>query len=122
MAITTLLVFTTLGAILLAYSVTNIWAAGNSTQTLISSGGPVFAAWSQWKVTQSKTYLSSTQENFRFKNFSNNYSIVSGSNANPKNTFTLELNKFADQSAEEFKQTYLRHTTEVDSTQEEGFT
>lgn len=122
MANTTLLVLTTVGAILLAYSTTNIWAAGNSAETLVGFGGPVFASWAQWKVTNNKAYLSSTQENFRFQNFLNNYSIVSVSNANPKNTFTLELNKYADQSAEEFAQIYLRHKIEVDSSQEEGFT
>ena len=69
----------------------------------------IMAAWNQWKSTHKSgdLYGSKAEESYRLLIFADNYNKVNVSNSNPKHTFKLELNKFADMSTEEFAKTYL---------------
>lgn len=65
-----------------------------------------------WKIQHSKEYKSDAEEAHRFEVFRNNVEIINRENANPKNTHTLAINKFADLTSEEFKAIYngYRHS------------
>ena len=61
--------------------------------------------WKEYKVTYGKTYATGMEERMRFGNFVANLATAARHNAeNPLATFGM--NKFFDQSAEEFKSTH----------------
>jgi len=78
-------------------------------QTLMSYQPEVLSAWSQWKSVHrtGNFYGSMSEESYRLSVFSESYNKVQTSNANPKHTFKLELNKFADMTTQEFAKIYL---------------
>lgn len=69
---------------------------------LSSSVGEEFA---RFKVEHGKIYLHPEEEKLRFEIFESNLRKISEHNANPYNTWTMEVNQFADLTAEEFKAT-----------------
>lgn len=71
----------------------------------------VTRSWNDWKSTYQKNYESSIDELKMLSNFHFNYIKVENTNNNPKFTFKLHLNKFADLTSEEFKKLYLMQDT-----------
>ena len=53
-----------------------------------------------------KTYQSVEHENYRRSIFSKNFELVNKHNAEGTHSYTLEINKFADLTAEEFSARY----------------
>jgi len=117
--------------ILLALTVISALTIGASIYKLSNSSTQnqqypeeIIAAWNEWKNIHRKdqVYASFLDDSYRLGVFNENYQRVQDSNSNPAHTFTLELNKFADMSPEEFKKTYLKHehseTHEVSNTTE----
>lgn len=59
--------------------------------------------WASWKAQHGKAYTA-TQELTRKSVFAANHAKIMAHNANPESTFTMALNKFADLTADEFKE------------------
>jgi C1A family cysteine protease len=67
---------------------------------------PAGALWEQWQVQNGKSYADPDEAQYRFQVFKSNLAKIEASNANPANTYTLGLTKFADLTSEEFSATY----------------
>jgi C1A family cysteine protease len=59
--------------------------------------------WTNWKAENNKEY-SATEEILRRSIFTANYATILAHNADPTQTFTMKINKFADLTGEEFKE------------------
>lgn len=79
------------------------------------------AAFSEFMQKYERSYASMDETARRYKIFADNYRRISEFNADPQSTCTLEVNKFADLSDEEFQQLYLSRTVATGSA-EDGFT
>jgi len=76
-------------------------------------------AFSSWMVNNGKMYA--PEELFRrFDIFKANMDFVAEHNANPENTYQVELNKFADLSKAEYKQFYLGYKPELRTPSEQA--
>jgi len=64
------------------------------------------ALWNTWKIQHGKSYSSQQEDEYRFGIFKANLIAIEEWNADPKNTFTKEMNKFGDLTGEEFKAQY----------------
>lgn len=74
----------------------------------------MLSAWTQWKMTNGKTYGVSTEEEYRRSVFMVNFHKVNNHNSTEGKTWTMALNKFADLTSDEFRATYtgLNHSVE----------
>jgi len=72
----------------------------------------ILESWAAWKAKYKSDdiYSSQAENSYRLSVFKQNYDLVEATNSNPKLTYTLELNQFADLTVEEFKNQYLRAT------------
>jgi len=104
-----LITLSLLGAIFLATGIVSVIA--HSFKTSIEVPDHVLKAYSLWKQKYNKFYTSESNEGFRLNLFNQSYKLVEETNNNPKFTYKLSLNKFADVSNEEFKKHYLATTT-----------
>jgi C1A family cysteine protease len=75
-----------------------------------SGSDNITSLWSEWKIRNGKTYATDAEDTQRFGVFTMNYYKVQAHNADPTQTFTMELNKFADLTGEEFKTIYASCT------------
>ena len=94
----------------------------NSTGSrMLSKTSEIDNAWVAWKQFNGKTYGTSSDEAYRKQVFANNYQMVAESNADSENTFTLELNKFADLEKTEFAALYTgRKNVQAANTYSQG--
>jgi len=72
--------------------------------------------WTQWKMSNGKSYGASTEDSYRLQVFNQNYNIVNEKNSRSKSA-KFELNKFADMTKEEFKKVYLSEMPQVQETE-----
>jgi len=68
---------------------------------------PIADAFTHWRQRYGKTYGSKAEESHRLNIFAVNFNKVHNHNNSYKHSYTLGLNKFADMTSAEFKQTYL---------------
>jgi len=71
----------------------------------------IVRSWATWKAKHKsgESYSSEAEHFYRLSVFKQNYDLVEATNSDPKLTYTLELNKFADLTNEEFTSQYLRN-------------
>ena len=90
-------------------AITLLAAAGAIIYTQLSAPKPqdISELWSSWKNQHAKAYASATEDAMRKDVFEQNYNKIQAHNADPEASYTMALNKFADMTAEEFKE-YMR--------------
>jgi len=91
-----------IGAVLLTTSLISV-----STFSIDSKQKEVLDSWTLWKQKYERLYETTSDETYRFAVFSKSYKIVNDHNKNTEFTYTLELNKLADLTEEEFASQYL---------------
>ena len=85
-----------------------VWKATQSQQKNLYEA-ETLAAWTQWKQSQGKSYGTESEHSYRLSVFAKHFSDIKTVNSNPDFTFKAALNKFSDQTVEEFKSQMLTY-------------
>lgn len=85
------------------------------------SSGSLLGMFERWRKMHGKEYGSEEERALRYRNFIESHRMVQEHNARPEVTYTLALNRFADQSWEEFRSTYFGEGQNCSATLEGNF-
>ena len=99
------LILATTAALAVVGAVTYFSNTEVPTTRFLAATSEVDFAWTHWKQTISKSYVTNSEETYRKSVFSQNYSTVSSTNSN-QSSYKLSMNKFADMTNSEFKAQY----------------
>lgn len=81
---------------------------------------PLFPAFTEWVALHGREYASQTEMSEKFSAFKQNHKLVTEHNARPGIGYTLELNRFADMTWEEFQATRLGAGQNCSATRTKG--
>ena len=85
----------------------------STTKTQVEDGLTI-EAFSNFRITHQKNYVSAQELQYRYSVFSQNLAMIEKHNADSSQTYKLGVNSFSDLTYEEFKAKYLGHNNNLE--------